>query len=137
MLVSFLSQPSHQAGSHALLTALRSSPLQAACCCLPLVLINRKTSDLKYVLLDHLVMLLPLWLQLITDDKACLRSVSQVNIGPSTLTQLELRDQLLTLGETVSSIQSGSYLQGRDTVSRAAAAAFMKGLKVGHFKSSS
>ena len=134
MLVRLLSQPSHQTGNHMLLTALRCSPLQPACCCLSFMSIDCRTIDLKQVLLDHLVVLPPLWLQLITDEEACLRSVSQVNIGPATLTQLELRDQLLTLGETVNSIQSGSYLQGRDAASPAAAAAFMKGLKVGHVK---
>ena len=86
------------------------------------------------MLLDQLVTLPPLCLQLITDEEGSLRSLSQVSMGPSTLTQLELRDQLLMLGETVNSIQSGRYLQGRETVSCAAAAAFMKGLKVGQSK---
>lgn len=57
--------------------------------------------------------------------------VSQLDIGPATLTQLELRDQLLRLGDTVRGIQTGRCWQGSQMVSCAAAAAFMKKIKVG------
>ena len=69
-------------------------------------------------------------LQLVIDGEGSLQSVSPVNIGPSRLMQLELRYQLLMLGETVDSIQSGRHLQGRQTVSCTAAATFMQGIKV-------
>ncbi len=84
-------------------------------------------------LLQELVRVPATCLQAIIDADGSLRDVSQLDMQPATLLQLELRAQLLLLGETVLKLQKASQRQpanSSQSIDPAAASAFMAEIDV-------